>query len=31
MYPQGETANVRKDSLEPATFRYQLTAREVTA
>jgi transglutaminase-like putative cysteine protease len=31
MYPQGETANVRKDSLEPATFKYQLTAREVTA
>ena len=31
MYPQGETANARKDSLEPATFKYQLTAREVTA
>ena len=31
MYPQAETAEGRKDSLEPGTFMYQLTARELTA
>jgi transglutaminase-like putative cysteine protease len=30
MYPQAETADTRKDSLDPATFKYQLTAREIT-
>jgi hypothetical protein len=30
MYPQAETAEGRKDSLDPTTFRYQITAREVT-
>jgi transglutaminase-like putative cysteine protease len=30
MYPQCETAAGRKDSLEPATFKYQITARELT-
>jgi transglutaminase-like putative cysteine protease len=30
MYPQGETADTRKDSLDPATFKYQLTSREIT-
>ena len=30
MYPQAETAEGRKDSLDPATFKYQITAREVT-
>jgi len=30
MYPQAETANERKDSLDPASFKYQLTAREIT-
>jgi transglutaminase-like putative cysteine protease len=29
MYPQAETANERKDSLEPASFRYAITSREV--
>jgi hypothetical protein len=29
MYPQCETAGSRKDSLEPATFKYQITAREL--
>ncbi|PYQ22566.1 MAG: transglutaminase [Acidobacteria bacterium] len=29
MYPQCETGGGRKDSLEPATFKYQITAREV--
>jgi transglutaminase-like putative cysteine protease len=28
MYPQGETGDVRKDSLDPPSFRYQITARE---
>ena len=31
MYPQAETAEGRKDSLEPASFKYQITAREVKA
>ncbi len=30
MYPQGETANGRLDSLEPDTFRYEITVREAT-
>jgi transglutaminase-like putative cysteine protease len=30
MYPQGETDEGRKDSLEPAAFRYTITAKEVT-
>jgi transglutaminase-like putative cysteine protease len=31
MYPQGETAEGRKDSLDPGSFKYQITAREVKA
>ena len=31
MYPQAETAGERKDSLEPATFAYKITAKELTA
>ena len=31
MYPQAETAEGRKDSLEPANFKYKITARELTA
>jgi transglutaminase-like putative cysteine protease len=31
MYPQAETAEGRKDSLDPASFKYQMTAREVKA
>ena len=31
MYPQGETANERKDSLDPATFKYTITSREITS
>jgi transglutaminase-like putative cysteine protease len=31
MYPNGETAEGRLDSLSPATFRYEIHAREVTA
>ncbi|OLB95871.1 MAG: transglutaminase [Candidatus Rokubacteria bacterium 13_1_40CM_68_15] len=31
MYPQGETIDGRKDSLDPGTFRYQMTARDVSA
>ncbi len=31
MYPQAETAGGRRDSLEPATFKYRITAREVAA
>jgi len=30
MYPQAETADGRKDSLDPGSFKYQMTAREVT-
>ena len=29
MYPQGENAQGRFDSLDPASFRYQLTSREI--
>jgi transglutaminase-like putative cysteine protease len=29
MYPQGETANERRDSLDPDGFKYTITAREV--
>ena len=31
MYPQAETRGERVDSLDPDTFRYRITAREVTA
>jgi transglutaminase-like putative cysteine protease len=31
MYPQAETAEGRRDSLEPATFKYRITSRELTA
>jgi transglutaminase-like putative cysteine protease len=31
MYPQAETANERKDSLDPAGFRYTITARTLPA
>jgi hypothetical protein len=31
MYPQGETAQGRLDSLDPDNFRYAMTARELTA
>ena len=31
MYPQAETAGERKDSLDPATFAYKITAKELTA
>lgn len=30
MYPQAETANGRADSLDPETFRYEITVAEVT-
>jgi transglutaminase-like putative cysteine protease len=30
MYPQGETANERKDSLDPAGFKYTITSKELT-
>ena len=30
MYPQAETANERRDSLDPDGFRYRLTSREIT-
>jgi len=29
MYPQGETADRRLDSLDPDSFRYEITAQEV--
>jgi transglutaminase-like putative cysteine protease len=29
MYPQGETANERKDSQDPATFKYTITSKEI--
>ena len=29
MYPQGETVEGRKDSLEPESFRYTMTSREI--
>jgi hypothetical protein len=31
MYPQAETAAGRLDSLDPDNFRYEITAREVSA
>jgi transglutaminase-like putative cysteine protease len=31
MYPQAETASERKDSLDPASFRYTIVSREVAA
>jgi hypothetical protein len=31
MYPQAETRGERVDSLDPDTFKYRITAREVTA
>jgi hypothetical protein len=31
MYPQAETAAGRLDCLDPDTFRYTITAREVSA
>jgi transglutaminase-like putative cysteine protease len=31
MYPQAETADTRKDSLDPATFTYRIAARELAA
>ena len=30
MYPQAETANERKDSLDPVTFKYTISSKEVT-
>ena len=30
MYPQGETAKGRLDSLDPDNFRYSITVKEVT-
>jgi hypothetical protein len=29
MYPQAETANERRDPLDPDGFRYRLTSREI--
>ncbi|HEX9822163.1 MAG TPA: transglutaminase family protein [Methylomirabilota bacterium] len=31
MYPQAETANERKDSLDPAAFRYTISSKELSA
>ena len=31
MYPNGETAAGRMDSLDPDSFRYRLTARQLPA
>ncbi len=31
MYPQAETAGARRDSLDPDTFKYTITAREIVA
>jgi len=31
MYPQSETANERRDSLDPHSVRYRLTSRKITA
>ena len=31
MYPQGENADGRFDSLDPASFRYRITSREIAA
>lgn len=29
MYPQAETTEARKDSLDPDSFKYKLTTREI--
>jgi hypothetical protein len=31
MYPQGETGEGRKDSLDPDAFKYKITSRELGA
>jgi hypothetical protein len=31
MYPQAETADGRLDSLDPDSFKYEITAREVVS
>jgi hypothetical protein len=31
MYPQCETAQGRRDSLDPDSFKYAITSREITA
>jgi hypothetical protein len=31
MYPQGENATGRLDSLDPPTFVYKLSSKEITA
>jgi hypothetical protein len=31
MYPQAETGEGRLDSLNPDSFRYEITSREITA
>ena len=31
MYPQAETAQGRRDSLDPDTFKYTITTREITS
>ena len=31
MYPQGETGDGRKDSLDPGNFKYRIISREITA
>jgi hypothetical protein len=31
MYPQCETGSGRKDSLDPDNFKYQISAKEITA
>ena len=31
MYPQAETADGRLDSLNPDSFRYEITSREISA
>jgi hypothetical protein len=30
MYPQAETGGERRDSLDPESFAYKVTAREIT-
>ena len=30
MYPQGETANGRKDSLDPKSFTYSIKSKEIS-
>jgi hypothetical protein len=31
MYPQAETGGDRRDSLDPDSFRYKMTAREISS